>query len=811
MDAIAKSHELSKAKQQRRNRLTFARRWRKQRPVLDIPVHRRALEVFLEVVADYLASNAGTPPREITDVIPKLTYEELALAAMAPLYNAVVCNWDDAELTRLHLYLQIGGNLNRRLAMLKMLPDHAAVILSDPKTKRGKARKRRAMQYLQPEWPPEECCRVGRWLFGAAFQSGLFDFDEDNKFIIARQFQPRMHEIAEDLTWRNPVILPFETPPPDWTGFYAEYSDRLGAKFIRDWRPQTRTAIEQAFNDVKKAYGADAVEESLARIAAAGAYEEVHTPASIAAEAALELHNSAAAYEVVPGAFAEQHVAAVNRLQRVPLRIDPLILDLVRDFAVDLLSKPPNEIASMLASDDDRMKRLGRRAKSQRDANINTVANDVAVANFFKDKLYLGYNCDRRGRIYALSHLNYAREDHVRAMFRFANGALLGTDGLGWLEINVANCWGKGEDKKPWAERHQWVRENREKLIEPVGANPRDTFHLWRKADDPFQFVSACVELVNASKDPNNFITTLPIGSDGSCNGLQHLAMIMKDERTAKNVNLVDTDRPADIYGVIVKRVRLALRANKGAKAKWWLAVFAALNNQPDIIRKLIKTPAMAFAYSITTGEMAKKIEKVFEDKLGYDPDLDWDKLLFLARVVQAECKAELKKPAAALAYMRQIARECNKREDFVQYISPSGVPCCHRYQVSVPRKVYVGSDEYVCPAVDVKPGPRKLKALNVVAANFVHSLDASHLVRSVNEAVIQHGMDILTVHDCFAVLAPNVPRLGQILRAQMAVLYVAWGSPLAILANSNSVTAKLPTLGKYNPFEVQNAEYAFA
>jgi DNA-directed RNA polymerase len=204
--------------------------------------------------------------------------------------------------------------------------------------------------------------------------------------------------------------------------------------------------------------------------------------------------------------------------------------------------------------------------------------------------------------------------------------------------------------------------------------------------------------------------------------------------------------------------------------------VFAALNNRPEVIRKLIKTPAMAFAYSITTGEMARKIEKVYEDKIGYDTELVWGKLLFLARVVQAECKRELKRPAAALAYMRQIARECNKRGDFVQYISPSGVPCCHRYQVSVPKKVYVGPDEYVCPAVDAKPGPRKRKTLNVVAANFVHSLDASHLVRSVNEAVIQHGMDILTVHDCFAVLAPNVPRLGQILRAQMALMYVAWG-----------------------------------
>ena len=54
----------------------------------------------------------------------------------------------------------------------------------------------------------------------------------------------------------------------------------------------------------------------------------------------------------------------------------------------------------------------------------------------------------------ALQQLNYAREDHVRALFEFAGGLPLTEDGAGgkkameWLEIHAANCY--GEDKKPW-------------------------------------------------------------------------------------------------------------------------------------------------------------------------------------------------------------------------------------------------------------------------------------------------------------------------------------------------------------------------
>jgi DNA-directed RNA polymerase len=74
---------------------------------------------------------------------------------------------------------------------------------------------------------------------------------------------------------------------------------------------------------------------------------------------------------------------------------------------------------------------------------------------------------------------------------------------------------------------------------------------LWARddVDKPFAFVAACIELARGWANPIGFETHLPIGFDGSCNGLQHLAMLCRDRAAGERVNLVDTDSPRDIYG----------------------------------------------------------------------------------------------------------------------------------------------------------------------------------------------------------------------------------------------------------------------
>ena len=67
---------------------------------------------------------------------------------------------------------------------------------------------------------------------------------------------------------------------------------------------------------------------------------------------------------------------------------------------------------------------------------------DVVVAETLAahGRFYVPLNIDFRGRVYAIPHFNFQREDCVRALFLFADGEPIGEEGLKWLKAHVAAC-----------------------------------------------------------------------------------------------------------------------------------------------------------------------------------------------------------------------------------------------------------------------------------------------------------------------------------------------------------------------------------
>jgi DNA-directed RNA polymerase len=94
--------------------------------------------------------------------------------------------------------------------------------------------------------------------------------------------------------------------------------------------------------------------------------------------------------------------------------------------------------------------------------------------------------------------------------------------------------------------------------IERTGTarDPGAVFENWRDADKPFAFVAACREYVAAKADPENFTTHLPVSFDHTCSGIQHLAMVMRDEKAGALVNVLDADRPQDIYLAVARKLK---------------------------------------------------------------------------------------------------------------------------------------------------------------------------------------------------------------------------------------------------------------
>jgi DNA-directed RNA polymerase len=501
--------------------------------------------------------------------------------------------------------------------------------------------------------------------------------------------------------------------------------------------------------------------------------------------------------EVFKNGLIAPHAQGVNALQRVPFLIDWDIAKLVEKRGAELMGHTEKQYLR----------------------DKTTVDDDMRTARWIGEQpFYLTYNCDTRGRVYAIPHFNYGREDHVRAMFKFANGLPLGGDGTRWLEINCANCGGfKGIDKRPWDERVEWAKHEK-KMIQRVARDPDCTIDIWREADRKFAFVAACRELTAAWEDPDHFKTHLPIEFDGSANGIQHLALLARDPDAARRVNLIWSDSPRDVYQEIINHVRESLEADGRKSAQWWAKKFKILDNRPGKIRKLIKTPAMTFAYNATPHGMAENIAEVYREEFeGLEPKEDVGR--FLAKQIIEACREILSKPARVMEYICELSDHCSDAGRALDWISPTGFPVRNDYRAAKKRRINLlranGKRLRHTILDGVTKKIRKRAARNASAPNYVHSQDASHLVRVINAAVAEGITSIAPVHDAFACLAPQAREFTGAIRTELAEMYIGVpGKELRLLRgyNRNHVDnlPMPPDPGTLDPREVWAAWWSF-
>jgi Autographiviridae RNA polymerase len=203
----------------------------------------------------------------------------------------------------------------------------------------------------------------------------------------------------------------------------------------------------------------------------------------------------------------------------------------------------------------------------------------------------------------------------------------------------------------------------------------------------------------------------------------------------------------------------------------------------------------MTYSYSVTLEGATQQISTAFRRlrQHSWPPNGGFR---FLAEKVMEACELLLPGPAEVMKYVRALAQHCIDHGRFLEWTSPSGFPISNRYQVPniVTFNLRRGSIRLRHNIADGATDEVKLpKALDSAAPNFIHSLDAAHLVRTVNASVSEGIADILTIHDSFYCLAPQATRFNEIILEELAALYE--GDPLAELRSQNVSDPSNPDL----------------
>jgi len=437
----------------------------------------------------------------------------------------------------------------------------------------------------------------------------------------------------------------------------------------------------------------------------------------------------------------------------------------------------------------------------------------LELADEYKDfdAWYLGYNLDFRGRIYSVSgFLNGMGPDEAKAVMQFAKGKRLGESGARYLAIHLANLGDiGGVSKKPLQARVDWCYSN-EALIRAVAANPWDN-RVWVEADAPFQFVAACMDWVGYLENGVDHISHTVCALDGSCSGLQHLSMAMRCTTTARDVNILPSDEPKDLYQIVADKVIEALRADSVKPFEHWGE--PRLNNMGKRVpnytelalewlkvgftRKAAKSSCMTYSYGSKKYGFREQIIKDFmkpllEDckKTGVEFPFSYDNgfraASYIANLLWEAVVSSVERPAAMMKWLQDSSSIVAKSEFElldgtkqtlpVRWETPLGFPVVQSYYNTKKHQVRTyleGSIVYLTLQKKLDKIDSK-KSAQSMSPNWVHSLDAAHLQLSVSRMTekTEGQASFSMVHDSFGCHAADLQLFSNQIKFSLVELY---------------------------------------
>lgn len=638
-------------------------------------------------------------------------------------------------------------------------------------------------------WPTKDKLRLGARLIDLlADETGVV---ERTQLLKRGKVKETLVPSADVMAWitrrdteyeaLHPWFMPTTTPPVDWTdvkgGGYPEMEHPLvkhGTISERELREHDLSTVYACVNALQRT--AWKVNEDVL-------------------ETASELY------------FRGYEMPGLPSRERIPFPVRPFGVP----EGVPISELPVEQQVEMKAWKRVKSEVYGQEAR--RCAKIMGVRQILEVAKLYRSEpaIYFPHQVDFRGRAYPQPlFLTPQGRDFARGMLTFAEGRALGPHGAKWLAIHGANLWGK--DKLPFDERVAWVNEHDVQIMAVAGDPLSELW--WTEAEEPWQFLAWCLEwsAYLASGQGPEFVSHLPVSQDGSCNGLQHFSAMLRDERGGQAVNLVPSEKPQDIYASVAAVVEAKLRASGDPLAREWLA-------SGLLGRAVVKRQVMTLPYGATKQGMVWQLEshlrRVRDDapqefKLA---DLK-ESAKFLTPLVWDSIGEVVASAMQAMDYLKVVARSCNKRKVALRWVTPHGFPVRQAYPAlrkSQVRTVLLGSAQLVIREPRGDGALDGNRQVNGVSPNFVHSLDAAHMMLTM-AALGPESASWYMVHDSFGTHAGDAERLAVALREQFFLLYAAH-DPLVEMAKSCGVDPlpARPADGTLKLAQVVNSPFFFA
>lgn len=429
-----------------------------------------------------------------------------------------------------------------------------------------------------------------------------------------------------------------------------------------------------------------------------------------------------------------------------------------------------------------------------------------------EDELYFVYQADFRGRAYALTTgVSPQGSDLQKALLRFADGEPLdSTDAVNWFKVNGANKF--GIDKVTHLEQIEWVDENAAFII-AIGVDPIAN-RGWLEADCPLQFLAWCQEFARYSFDPISFVSHLPVGLDGSCNGLQHFSAMLRDSVGGAATNLIPSEKPNDVYRQVANVVERKLYAENLDSTDERKLEYRRIWLLHGINRDIVKRSVMTLPYGSTRFSCS---DYIVSDYLRFSkvPEFAREQYSGAANYLSFHVWDAIGEVVIAARdamdwLQRSASQIIRKGESQISWVTPTGFRVHQVYQESDIMTV----NSLLLGGVRIRIGTTSDKASvkghrNGLSPNFVHSMDASHMTLTTLASKKAGIKSLAMIHDDYGTHARFAQQLFHMIRDEFVKMYESY-DPLQMFKDNYEYLKPVPERGNLDLSLVRQSPYFF-
>lgn len=483
--------------------------------------------------------------------------------------------------------------------------------------------------------------------------------------------------------------------------------------------------------------------------------------------------------------------AAINHVQQAPWKINERVLAVAnavwdKDLAIAGLPRRepitvPSRPEHLTEKDRDTEEyRAWARAASEAHAeNAKKVSRVIAYRRAFtvanrmahEPAIYFPHMLDFRGRMYPIpADLSPQGEDLHRGLLMSAILKPVSEEASVWLAIHLANTF--GVDKVSFGERIAWVAQ-RKALWLGIARDPMEQ-REWMDADDPWQALAAAFEWARWLTEGEGMLSGLPIRVDGTCNGIQHLSAMVRDEHGAASVNLIPSERPRDIYQEVADILTDKLHQQMPNElANLWLHVFKG--RAP---RSVTKRPVMILPYGGTRSAYSKYtrewLKKHDPHGVSIPKDRRKDAVSFLVPIMWEAVSDTVVRAREVMEWLQKCALEAAKEGMPLRWITPSGFVVRQFYGAieSTRVKTLLDGQRIDLRAEEYTSVLDRQEQMKGIAPNFVHSMDASALMSCINLLKGEGVTFVTAIHDAYGTVCADMALLAECLREAFVLTY---------------------------------------